>query len=257
MADKKSIKDRLTYFYIRRVKRWMICPCCKKGKLRISEKEKKWICKDCGYSLSADLFEDNYVFWWCDECDSFLNIQEGFDRFGVKHICQDCGYENDITFDNIKGICSDCGKKLENPDATLCDDCKKVRVEKAKKWAIRIGAILAVAAAAVGTYYAVSKGIESGKTSPQNTIPDETFNRKKYSLDWLKKATDAELEIERERVRVVYANAGKTGLSDNEVDALYWLLNRFDNEMSKRAWAGKEPGYPAHREHGWYLPNDD
>ena len=35
---------------------------------------------------------------------------------------------------------------------------------------------------------------------------------------------------------------------------------RFDDEKRRRSSAGhedEEPGYPVHREHGWYLPNDD
>ena len=78
-----------------------------------------------------------------------------------------------------------------------------------------------------------------------------------YSDSWFASASDSELNSERERVRSEYANAGLSGLSDNEVDNLYFLLNKFDNEISRRAWAGQDAGYPAHREHGWYLSNDD
>ena len=78
-----------------------------------------------------------------------------------------------------------------------------------------------------------------------------------YSDSWFKTATDFELETEREKVREAYANAGLTGLSIEETDDLYWLLNKFDNEMGERAWAGEEKGFPVYREHGWYLPSDD
>ena len=36
--------------------------------MTIDKKSTVWTCEDCGYKLSADEFEDNYVFWFCDEC---------------------------------------------------------------------------------------------------------------------------------------------------------------------------------------------
>lgn len=149
--NNKSIIDRLTYAYIRKIKKWMFCPACQKGKMSIDKKSTVWTCEDCGYKLSADEFEDNYVFWFCDDCQTYLNNQEGFDRNAVKHICRNCGYENDTTFDNIKGICSDCGKIIPDPDATLCIDCKLQRHERAKEWVITTGKVIGVAAAVVGT----------------------------------------------------------------------------------------------------------
>jgi len=78
-----------------------------------------------------------------------------------------------------------------------------------------------------------------------------------YSDSFFRNATDEELATEREKVRVEYANSGLTNKSDEEVDRLYWLLNKFDNVMSKRAWNGEEPTGPVHTEHGWYLSEDD
>ena len=148
--EKKSIIDRLTYAYIRKIKKWMFCPACQKGKMTIDKKSTVWTCEDCGYKLSADEFEDNYVFWFCDECQTYLNNQEGFDLNAAKHICRNCGYENDTTFENVKGICSDCGKIIPDPDATLCADCRQRRREKAKEWLITAGKVVGVAAAVVG-----------------------------------------------------------------------------------------------------------
>ena len=76
-----------------------------------------------------------------------------------------------------------------------------------------------------------------------------------YSSDWFTKATDAELDLEREKVRLVYCSS-----RDNfsEASRLQNLLWRFDKEMSKRAWGDEIPHAPSvQREHGWYLPNDD
>ena len=141
--QRKSLIDMVNYAYIRRIKKWMFCPACCDGKMQINRASTLWKCEDCKYTLSADEFEDNYVFWFCDECETYLNNQEGFDKNASKHICRKCGYENDTTFDNIKGICADCGKTLPHADATLCVDCKEVRKQKAKDWLITAGVIAA------------------------------------------------------------------------------------------------------------------
>ena len=75
---RKSLVDSVTYTYMRKVKKWMFCPNCHEGKMTIDKKSTVWICVDCGYQLSADEFEDNYVFWFCDNCDNcdeYLNNQ--------------------------------------------------------------------------------------------------------------------------------------------------------------------------------------
>ena len=127
-----NLIDKITLFYIKKIKRWMFCPACN-GKMSINRKGTLWQCEDCSYELSSKEFEDDYVFWFCDECNKYLNMQEGFDRKAEKWICKECGYENDITFNNIKGQCIDCGKLLPDADATLCVDCRLARREKAKE----------------------------------------------------------------------------------------------------------------------------
>lgn len=255
----KSITDRLTYAYIRKIKKWMFCPACQNGKMTIDKKSTVWTCEDCGYKLSADEFEDNYVFWFCDECQTYLNNQEGFDCNAVKHICRNCGYENDTTFENVKGICSDCGKIIPDPDATLCADCRQRRREKAKEWLITAGKVVGVAAAVVG---AVCVGIATaGDESEGNTdyTPiddvDDTDLRIKYSSDWLKTASLEELKTEREKVQADYRNPE---LDIDYRGDLWDLLLEFDTAIGEKQWEGQEPKGPAfHREHGWYLPNDD
>lgn len=72
-----------------------------------------------------------------------------------------------------------------------------------------------------------------------------------YSDRWLKSASDEELETEREKVRLAHCSG-----DEHAQNTLY----RFDDEMRRRSSVGhedEESGYPAHREHGWYLPNDD
>lgn len=76
-----------------------------------------------------------------------------------------------------------------------------------------------------------------------------------YSSKWFKNATDAELDTAREKVRLDYCSSGD---DFKAACSLQNLLGRFDKEMSKRAWGNETPHAPSiHREHGWYLPNDD
>lgn len=72
---------------------------------------------------------------------------------------------------------------------------------------------------------------------------------------FLENATDDELKAEREKVRLDFCNPD---LDDEYRAECQNKLYAFDNEMSKRAWGDETPHAPSyHREHGWYLPNDD
>lgn len=76
-----------------------------------------------------------------------------------------------------------------------------------------------------------------------------------YSSKWIENATDAELETAREKVRLDYCSSGD---DFKAACSLQNLLRSFDKEMSIRAWGNENPHAPSiHREHGWYLPNDD
>lgn len=76
-----------------------------------------------------------------------------------------------------------------------------------------------------------------------------------YSSKWFETASDVELELEREKVRLAYCSSGDDFSAASALQNLLW---RFDKEMSKRAWGDEAPHAPSiHREHGWYLPNDD
>lgn len=77
----------------------------------------------------------------------------------------------------------------------------------------------------------------------------------KYSSEWFKNATDEELYTERESVRKGYCQSGN---DFSKANRLWHLLRDFDSEMNDRAWGDEEPHAPSiHREHGWYLRNDD
>ena len=93
----KSIVKLVTYAYIRKIKKWMFCPNCQQGKITIAKNSILWTCKECGYTLFADEFENDYVFWFCDKCNSYFNNQDGFSTNATKHACKNCGFANDIT----------------------------------------------------------------------------------------------------------------------------------------------------------------
>ena len=82
-----------------------------------------------------------------------------------------------------------------------------------------------------------------------------TLEPEKYSLKWLQGLSDEDLEKERENVRLEFCSSG----SDFEKGArLQHLLGMFDYVLRERKTTDhKENNSPRHREHGWYLPEDD
>lgn len=86
-------------------------------------------------------------------------------------------------------------------------------------------------------------------------LNEEIKKANMYSSKWFETVTDDVLSTEREKVGLEYCSSGD---NFSEASRLQNLLWRFDKEMSKRAWGGEIPHAPSiHREHGWYLPNDD
>jgi len=87
---------------------------------------------------------------------------------------------------------------------------------------------------------------------------DEGTNDIDFNKRWFKNATDDELNSEREKVRERYVD-GTIDIDD--ADKLYDVLHKFDDEMIERANSKYEKEHPnakaRHREHGWYLSNDD
>lgn len=79
------------------------------------------------------------------------------------------------------------------------------------------------------------------------------FDSVSRALGSLRLLPDEELKEEREALRLCYVS-GEGGLYDE--------MHRYDAEMTRRAnetYAREHPNPPEqrHREHGWYLPNDD
>lgn len=84
------------------------------------------------------------------------------------------------------------------------------------------------------------------------------FDSVSRALGSLRPLSDKELGEEREALRQRYVSSGDTGEASN----LYDELHRYDDEMTRRAnevyqRENPNPPEPRHREHGWYLPNDD
>ena len=64
-----SVGDRISYFYIRNIKKWMYCPSCKTGKMVFNKKSKLWTCMDCGYHFSEE-------YSWMIVCFGFVTNVE-------------------------------------------------------------------------------------------------------------------------------------------------------------------------------------
>lgn len=83
------------------------------------------------------MFEDE-IDWYCDSCDAYLNRQSGFTTITGSWVCSKCGYENDVTDNNIlseedaenelsmQQECPKCGGHLARSygiDEWECEDC--------------------------------------------------------------------------------------------------------------------------------------
>ena len=79
--------------------------------------------------------------------------------------------------------------------------------------------------------------------------------REEYSSSWLETASLDKLQSARSEVQADYGNPE---LDIDYRGDLWDLLHEFDAVIGKKQWEGQEPKGPAfHREHGWYLSNDD
>lgn len=128
---------------------------------------------------------------------------------------------------------------------------------KAIKWLKKHKKKILLVGAGAAVILATATGVKNRDAVAKivNDLSGKIKDTNRYSNIWFKNASDTELETERELVRQAYCSAG----DDFDLAAkLQNLLNLFDKEMSNRAWNGETPKAPSiHREHGWYLPNDD
>ena len=82
------------------VKRWTDCPACRYPGMYLGPEGKKWKCPQCNFSID-DKEKELGVFWFCDECEAFLNVQDGFDVKNGEWKCSECGAVNDVSEGNI------------------------------------------------------------------------------------------------------------------------------------------------------------
>lgn len=86
-------------------------------------------------------------------------------------------------------------------------------------------------------------------------LNEEIKKANMYSTKWFATVSDDVLDKEREKVRLMYCSSGDNFFEASRLQKLLW---RFDDEMNKRAWGDEIPHAPSiHREHSWYLSNDD
>ena len=86
-----------------------MCPVCN-SKCYWDDDECVWVCDSCGYEVTGSQVEydaDNDkvsvlgIDWYCDECDSYLNSQSGFNPYSDSWTCTKCGYTNELSKDNV------------------------------------------------------------------------------------------------------------------------------------------------------------
>ncbi len=76
-----------------KVKYEMDCPNCRGKHMFLGTYRRK--CFDCGYSIS--IFHKIFgVFWFCDNCETFMNVQKGFTVKKGTWTCTECGFNNSV-----------------------------------------------------------------------------------------------------------------------------------------------------------------
>ncbi len=85
------------------------CPVCG-AKCYWDNDKDSWVCESCGYEPDGSQIEYDSetnsvnvlgIDWYCDGCGAHLNSQSGFDPYEDNWECTECGYDNDITKDNV------------------------------------------------------------------------------------------------------------------------------------------------------------
>ena len=82
------------------VKKWTNCPACLSPNMYLDAKSLIWKCPDCDYTMSDESLK-NSILWFCDHCETFMNVQEGFNTKSGRWKCTICGHDNDVTEKNI------------------------------------------------------------------------------------------------------------------------------------------------------------
>ena len=133
--------------------------------------------------------------------------------------------------------------KQKNSEESLYIDNKNLCKKKAKERLAFIVRTTGTIALLAGFFYFTTKIYKN-------------INAKiKYTSFWFKNASLNELNIEREKVWKDFVNPNL----DLEYRSWLWrMLQIFDQEINNKQNVLNTINSPAfHREHGWYLPNND
>lgn len=87
-------------------RKWMDCPACRSRNMYCLSFGRAWKCPDCGHQISR-LEKMTGVFWFCDDCETYLNVQPGFTTKDKAWKCTECGSVNDVTKHNISQGCGE------------------------------------------------------------------------------------------------------------------------------------------------------
>lgn len=82
------------------INEWTDCPVCRSPNMFLDSKHKSYMCPDCNYVWPLKERKHG-ILWFCDECDTYLNIQPGFSAKKKTWRCAECGFTNSITKDNV------------------------------------------------------------------------------------------------------------------------------------------------------------
>lgn len=74
----------------------LTCPSCR-NKMIYRKETSHYCCGQCSFTLSHESFMGGYIYWFCDKCETFLNLQDGFNTESGLWKCRRCGFENDVT----------------------------------------------------------------------------------------------------------------------------------------------------------------
>lgn len=115
---------------------------------------------------------------------------------------------------------------------------------------------LMIAGVGTAAFIAMVLGVKNKESISEllESWREDLKSGKPLSDKWFNNASLEELEEARTIVQNDYRNPELD--MDYRTDC-HNLLFRFDRAIGKKKWAGKEPGYPVHSEHGWYLSSDD
>ena len=143
-------------------------------------------------------------------------------------------------------------EKLEQNNMEEVTEEKKSFITRIKEHKTQ----LMIAGVGTAAFIAMVLGIKNKESISEllESWREDLKSGKPLSDKWFNNASLEELEEARTIVQNDYRNPELD--MDYRTDC-HNLLFRFDQAIGKKKWAGKEPGYPVHSEHGWYLSSDD